>query len=115
VTPNGAACTGTNIACDGAENNGASRRNAAAVMPPVWLEAGPGRFWGGRPLKIIRFGVGAERFACFLQDDYRSADRHAVLEVDDVVIEQADAAARHFFADRPRMCGLLMPPDRPPA
>ena len=60
-------------------------------LPPVWLEAGPRRFWGGRPVKIIRFGVGAERFARLLQDDYRSADRHAVVKVDDVVIEQADA------------------------
>ena len=73
----------------------------------LWLEAGPGRFRGGRPVKIIRFGVGAERFARFLQDDYRSANRHAVVKVDDVVIEQADAPARHFFADRLRLVGSV--------
>src|ERR1700733_12010960 len=44
-------------------------------------------------------GLGAHRLALLNHDDLRS-DGSAIVEIDDVVIEQANAAARHLLADR---------------
>src|SRR5208282_2385341 len=50
-----------------------------------------------------RVRVGAERRLTFLQDHDRRADRNAVVKIDDVLIEQADASAGHLIADRIRL------------
>ena len=70
----------------------ANQERRRPPLPSVWLEARPG-FRSGPPAKIIRLRVGAEQVRGFVQDDDRSADRHAVVKVDDVMIEQADASA----------------------
>jgi hypothetical protein len=36
-------------------------RGRTTVIAPVSIEAGPGRFWGGRPVRIIRFGVESQK------------------------------------------------------
>src|SRR3984885_6973124 len=54
----------------------------------------------------LRAGLGAHRLALLNHDDLRS-DRSAIVEIDDVVIEQAYAAARHLLADRLRLDGSM--------
>jgi hypothetical protein len=41
-------------------------------------------------------------FTRFLQDHHPRADRNTIVEVNDVLIEQANAPARHGLADGPR-------------
>src|ERR1700729_629565 len=64
---------------------------------------GSNRLGSGLVISVhLRPGLRAHGLA-FLQHNNMRPNRSAIVEVDDVVIEQANAAARHLLADRLRL------------
>jgi hypothetical protein len=77
---------------------GGASVSASALAVPFLLRRIRGTF-----CSLVR---SSGRFADPEHDDFR-ADRRAVVEIDDILVRQADAAGRNIGADRPGFIGAV--------